>query len=88
MEQFDKATFAQVPLRLTGDPARPVEVRPGANGDYHVGSSLAWRGGKKLLGLSVPWRFGHGRPFHSGPFWAGMEVGLKGMAGVLAKGSP
>lgn len=88
MEQFDKATYAKVPLRLTGDPARPVEVRPDAHGDYRVGSSLAWRGGKKLLGLSVPWRFSHGRPFHSGPFWAGMEVGLKGMAGVLAKGSP
>jgi hypothetical protein len=30
MEQFDKATFAQVPLRLTGEPARPVEVRADA----------------------------------------------------------
>jgi NADH dehydrogenase FAD-containing subunit len=27
MEQFDKATFAQVPLRLTGDPEHPIEVR-------------------------------------------------------------
>ena len=87
MEQFDKATFAQVPLRVTGDPARPVEVRPDADGDYRVGSSVAWRGGKKLLGLSVPWRFGHGRPFHSGAFWSGMDLGLKGMSRVLASGS-
>jgi NADH dehydrogenase FAD-containing subunit len=86
MEQFDKATYAQVPLRVTGDPARPVEVRPGAGADYRVGSSIAWRAGKKMLGLSVPWRFRNGRPFHSGPFWSGMEVGLKGMSGVLASG--
>ena len=86
MEQFDKATYAKVPLRVTGDPARPVEVRPGAGADYRVGSSVAWRGGKKMLGLSVPWRFRHGRPFHSGPFWSGMEIGLKGMSTVLASG--
>jgi len=85
MEQFDKATFAQVPLRLTGDPARPIEVRPDANGDYRVGSSKAWRAGKKMLGHSVPWRFGRGEPFHGGAFWRGMDLGLKAMSGVLAK---
>ena len=85
MEQFDKATFAQVPLRLTGDPARPVEVRPDADGEYRVGSSVAWRAGKKLLGRSVPWRFRSGQPFHAGPFWRGMEVALKAMSGVLAR---
>jgi NADH dehydrogenase FAD-containing subunit len=85
MEQFDKATFAQVPLRLTGDPERPIEVRPGAEDEYLVGSSLAWRAGKKMLGMSVPWRFGRGEPFHAGNFWRGMDVGLKGMSAVLAK---
>ena len=85
MEQFDKATFAQVPLRLTDDPARPVEVRPDADGAYRVGSSVAWRAGKKLLGMSVPWRFRSGQPFHAGPFWRGMEIGLKAMSGVLAR---
>ena len=85
MEQFDKATFAQVPLRLTDDPARPVEVRPDADGAYRVGSSVAWRAGKKVLGMSVPWRFRSGRPFHAGPFWRGMEIGLKAMSGVLAR---
>jgi NADH dehydrogenase FAD-containing subunit len=85
MEQFDKATFAQVPLRLTGDPAHPIEVRPDANGDYRVGSSRAWRLGKKMLGYSVPWRFGRGEPFHGGAFWTGMNAGLKVMSGVLAR---
>jgi sulfide:quinone oxidoreductase len=85
MEQFDKATFAQVPLRLTGDPERPIEVRPGADGDYRVGNSKAWRAGKKMLGFSVPWRFGRGEPFHGGAFWRGMGAGLRAMSSVLAK---
>jgi len=85
MEQFDKATFAKVPLRLTGNPADPIEVRPGAEDEYQVGSSRIWRMGKKMLGLSVPWRFGRGLPFHGGTFWAAMNTGLKGMAGLFAK---
>jgi len=85
MEQFDKATFAQVPLRLTGDPDHPIEVRPDANGEYRVGSSKAWRAGKKMLGHSVPWRFSRGEPFHGGAFWRGMDLGLRAMSGVLAK---
>ena len=84
MEQFDKATFAQVPLRLTGVPERPVEVRPDANGAYRVGSSLLWRPGKKLLGVYLPWRFNAGNPFHAGLPWKGMEAGLKVMSRVLA----
>jgi sulfide:quinone oxidoreductase len=85
MEQFDKATFAQVPLRLTGDPERPIEVRPDAGDDYRVGSSRAWRAGKKMLGYSVPWRFSRGEPFHGGNFWRGMDLGLRAMSGVLSK---
>jgi sulfide:quinone oxidoreductase len=85
MEQFDKATFAKVPLRLTGDPTDPIEVRPGAESQYEVGSSKVWRMGKKMLGLSVPWRFGRGQPFHGGAFWSGMNAGLKVMAGLFAK---
>ena len=85
MEQFDKATFAQVPLRVTGDPERPVEVRPGADGAYRVGVSPLWRVGKKMLGLYLPLRFKRGRPFHAGAAWKAMEVGLKGMSAVLAR---
>jgi sulfide:quinone oxidoreductase len=85
MEQFDKATFAQVPLRLTGDPEKPIEVRPDADGEYRVGSSKLWRVGKKMLGYSVPWRFSRGEPFHGGAFWRGMDLGLRAMSGVLAK---
>lgn len=84
MEQFDKATFAQVPLELTGDPAAPVRVRPGADDDYKVGVSPLWRMGKKLLGVYLPMRFRAGEPFHAGAAWTMMEVGLKGMSGVLA----
>lgn len=85
MEQFDKATFAKVPLRLTDNPADPIEVRPGAEDEYQVGSSRIWRMGKRMLGLSVPWRFGRGQPFHGGAFWAAMNTGLKVMAGLFAK---
>jgi NADH dehydrogenase FAD-containing subunit len=84
MEMFDKATFAQVPLALTGDPARPVTVRPDANGDYKVGTGSTWRLGKKMLGATVPMRFHAGEPFHAGLGWQMMEVGLKGMSAVLA----
>ena len=52
--------------------------------DHGVGSSRAWRMGKKVLGTSVPWRFAHGRPFHAGLFWRGMDAGLKVMAGALS----
>jgi NADH dehydrogenase FAD-containing subunit len=84
MEMFDKATFAQVPLQLTGDPARPVAVRPGADGDYKVGTGTIWRLGKKMLGATVPMRFHAGEPFHAGLGWQMMEVGLKGMSAALA----
>jgi NADH dehydrogenase FAD-containing subunit len=84
MEMLDSATFAQVPLRLTGDPDRPVEVRPGAGDDYKVGVSPAWRVGKKMLGFYLPMRFGAGEPFHAGAGWQMMDLGLKGMVKVLA----
>jgi NADH dehydrogenase FAD-containing subunit len=84
MEQFDKATFAQVPLRLTGVPERPIEVRQDAADLYRVGSSATWRLGKKLLGVYLPWRFGSGNPFHAGLPWKGMELGLKVMSKLLA----
>jgi sulfide:quinone oxidoreductase len=85
MEELDKATFAQVPLRVTGDPARPVEVRPEANGAYRVGVSPVWRLGKKALGLYLPFRFKAGRPFHAGAPWRAMEVVLKAMSTTLAR---
>ena len=85
MEQFDKATFAQVPLRLTGVPEKPIEVDPEATDMYKVGSYPAWRLGKKALGYYLPFRFGWGNPFHAGVPWKGMEVGLKAMSGIMAK---
>jgi sulfide:quinone oxidoreductase len=85
LDELDTATFAQVPLRVTGLPERPVEVRPDADGRYRVGSSPLWRVGKKLLSLYVPWRFGGGSPFRAGLPWKGMELGLRLMMGALAK---
>ena len=85
MEQFDKATFAQVPLQTTGNPDQPVIVRPDANGDYRVGVSPTWRLGKKLLGFYLPYRFKAGQPFHAGAPWKAMELGLKGMSAALAR---
>ncbi|HEU4973671.1 MAG TPA: FAD-dependent oxidoreductase [Baekduia sp.] len=85
MEMLDKATFAQVPVEPTGDPAAPVRVRPDADGDYRVGVSPAWRLGKKMLGFTVPARFAAGDPFHAGRAWQGMEVGIKAMSTMLAR---
>jgi NADH dehydrogenase FAD-containing subunit len=84
MEQFDKATFAQVPLRLTGDPARPVDVRPEHPELYNVGSGEIWRAGKKLLGAAIPARFRAGQPFHAGTSWAVLESGGTMMASLFA----
>ena len=84
MEMFDKATFAQVPLTVTGDPSQPVAVRPDADGDYKVGTGATWRLGKKMLGATVPMRFHAGEPFHAGLGWQAMDVGLKGMSAMLA----
>jgi len=84
MEMLDKATFAQVPLELTGDPASPVAVRADADGDYKVGTGTTWRLAKKMLGMTVSMRFHAGEPFHAGLGWQAMEVGLKGMSAVLA----
>jgi NADH dehydrogenase FAD-containing subunit len=85
MEEFDRATFAQVPLRTTGDPARPVEVRPDADGAYRVGVSPLWRLGKKALGVYLPLRFRNGLPFHQGAPWRVMDTALKVMSTALAR---
>lgn len=85
MEQFDKAVFAQVPLRYTGDEAKPVEVDVGDTNHYKVGVSPLWRVGKSVLGYYLPWRFGSGKPFHAGFAWNMMDLGLKAMSHIMAK---
>jgi sulfide:quinone oxidoreductase len=79
MEQFDKATFAQVPLKVNGGVSVMTD-----SALYKTGTSSLWRLGKQLLGAYLPWRFGNGEPFHAGLPWKGMELGLKVMSGVLA----
>lgn len=84
LEQFDKATFAQVPLRLTGDPLRPAEV-PAERADlYRLGSGKIWRLGKSVLGYAMPARFRRGRPFHAGVSWTAMDAVLKVMSVLFA----
>jgi sulfide:quinone oxidoreductase len=85
MEQFDKAVFAQVPLRYTGDEKRPVEVDDSDVEHYKVGVSPLWRVGKSMLGYYLPWRFGSGKPFHAGFAWNMMDLGLKAMSHTMAK---
>ena len=84
MEQFSTATFAKVPLRVTGDAEYPVEVRQDALDQYKMGSGKVWRIGKKMLGTAMPHRFTHGKPFHAGPSWAMMEAGLGVMESAFA----
>lgn len=43
-----------------------------------------WRGGKKLLGLYLSWRCGNRRPFHAGPPWEAMDLGLRVMSRLMA----
>lgn len=85
MEQFDKATFAQVPLRPTPGAEVPVAVREDVPELYRVGSGTIWRVAKKALGMAIPHRFTNGQPFHAGPTWAVMEAGVKAMAAVFAE---
>jgi len=85
MEELDKATFAQVPLRYTIDPKRPVTVDLEDEDHYKVGVSPVWRAGKKFVGVYLPWRFGHGEPFHAGLGWDAMKLGLKAMSKFMAR---
>lgn len=85
MEEFNRATFAQVPLKYTDDPNKPVAVDVDDTEHYKVGVSPLWRPGKKLLGYYLPWRFGNGEPFHAGLAWDAMDVGLKVMSKFMAK---
>jgi sulfide:quinone oxidoreductase len=85
MEELNCATFAQVPLKYTGDEARSVGVDTEDTEHYKVGVSPIWRVGKKVLGLYLPWRFGNGEPFHAGFAWEAMDLELKVMSKVLAR---
>jgi sulfide:quinone oxidoreductase len=84
LETLDKAIFAQVPLRLTGAPAFPVELDRSRESELRVGVSPMWRIGKKMLGVYIPMRFRAGEPFHAGTAWKLMDVGIEGMASILA----
>jgi sulfide:quinone oxidoreductase len=84
LEQLDTATFARAPLRATDQADKPIVVATEDPG-YRVGTSPAWRMGKKLMGAYVPWRFGAGEPFYGGVPWLGMDAGLALMSRTLAE---
>jgi hypothetical protein len=84
LDMLDHAAFAQLPLEVTGDPNHPVRLRAGADGDYKVGVSPLWRGGKRMFSSYLLMRFAAGEPFHAGAGWRFMDLGLRAMAGMLA----
>ncbi len=85
MEQLDKATFAQTPLRYTIDPGKPVTVDLEDEDHYKIGVSPVWRAGKKFVGVYLPWRFRQGEPFHAGLGAEAMKLGLKVASKVMAR---
>ena len=47
MEELNKAMFAQVPLKYTGDPKRPVTVALEDADHYRIGVSPLWSSGRR-----------------------------------------
>jgi NADH dehydrogenase FAD-containing subunit len=83
LEQLDRGTFVQAPLRAT---TRPGEIEVAEDDTaYRVGSSPLWRAGKVMMGGYMPWRFRRGVPARTGVPWRGLEVGLEAMARTLAR---
>lgn len=84
IDMLDRAAFAQLPLELTGDPDHPVRLRSGAEAEYKVGVSPAWRMGKRMFSSYLLMRFAAGEPFQAGAGWRLMDVGMRAMTGMLA----
>ena len=82
MEQLDAGLYAQVPLRLTGDPSHAVEVSPDRMNDYIVRGSKLWQAGKWGMYMMLALQMGRLQTFHEGPLWSAMEVMTKGMQKV------
>jgi sulfide:quinone oxidoreductase len=82
MEQLDSGLYAQVPLRLTGDPAHAVEVPEERMSEYIVRGSRLWQMGKWGMYMMLAFQMGRLRTFHEGPLWSGMAVMTKGMQKV------
>lgn len=80
MEEFDTATFLQVPFSITELSTNSLEIKAEMSDLYKVSTSPLWRWGKKALGAYLPWRFRNGEPFYSGIQWKSMDAGLKILA--------
>jgi sulfide:quinone oxidoreductase len=82
MEQLDSGLYAQVPLQLTGDPTRAVEVPEQRWNDYIVRGSRLWQMGKWGMYMMLALQMGRLKTFHEGPLWSAMEVMTRGMQKV------
>jgi hypothetical protein len=82
MEQLDSGLYAQVPLHLTGDPTRAVEVPEERMSEYIVRGSKLWQMGKWGMYMMLAFQMGQLKTFHEGPLWSSMEVMTKGMQKV------
>lgn len=83
LDELDTAMFAQVPLQVTDTPGMPLRVVE-AQGRYVLGSSPAWRLGRKAMSHYLTWRLRSGRPFQGGFVWRGLQQGLEWMERAFA----
>ncbi len=79
LEQLNRATFAQVPLKLGLAADADID-----SPHYRVGTTPFWRAGKATIGNLVMRRFREGKPLHSGLRWLGMDAARRLMAQALA----
>ena len=85
MEEFDKATFAQVPLRLTGDPGKAgrgaARARGALQGRLLAGLAARQEDARALPAVALR----AGQPVPCRRAWKAMELGLKAMSDILAR---
>lgn len=82
MEQLDTATFAQAPF-AAGPTEGSFEIDV-EDPRYRVGTTPAWRLGKKIIASYLPWRFRAGEPVHAGIPWEGVGAGIEAATKVLS----
>lgn len=84
LDELESAIFAQVPLHMTDTPCAPLQVVE-TEARYVLGSSPAWRLGRKAMSRYLAWRLRSGKPFHGGLMWRGIQQGLEWMERAFAE---
>lgn len=85
MHQGKGATFAQTPLRETGDPAAPLAIDENRLDEYLVSTGVHWIVCKHVLGLAIPLAFRFGLPFHGSWVWGFIFGPCMAIANFLVK---